>query len=234
MPAAIPVAATIASSVIGAGASIYGANKASSAADKAAQANIALAREFRADNHEMLDPFVGRGDLSGNAIMALLGFGDDATVNEAFGRWRDSTSYDWVLDQAIEGVDQSAASRGNLHSGATMAAVSDRARSVADASIGDYMGHLYGQQGAGLQAAGLITGSDANILGHMTDANNSRASAQGNAALATGGSINSLISNLALAWGMHGNGGGTSAYRGSPSASGTTLFGQPVNYGFTG
>jgi hypothetical protein len=236
MPVGITAAATVGAAAIGAGSSIIAANKAASAADRARDANIALAREFRADNHEMMDPFVDRGHISANALMALLGLGGDPSkAKEAFDTYRGSAGYNYVLDQGIEAVDQSAASRGNLHSGATMAAVQDRGRDTMQVFFDSYLNRLAGQQGVGLSAASSIAGNDTQILGGMMGANDSAASASGNAALASANSINNLISRLALSYGMYGQGGNPSAYRTSGAglnAAGTTLFGQPTNYNY--
>ncbi|HJR83450.1 MAG TPA: hypothetical protein VJ775_05940 [Sphingomicrobium sp.] len=69
----MPAAAIVAGSVVGAGASIYGANKASKAAGKAADQNAAVQREAYQQTRQDLAPYAGAGNVATQALLQRLG-----------------------------------------------------------------------------------------------------------------------------------------------------------------
>ncbi len=194
----------IAAAIIGA-AGIGGAlisskatKKASNAAGKAATDNNALQREIYDKNLTNAKGYVDRGELAGSNINALLGLGgDQAAANRAFGQYRDSTGYQFQLDEGNRAMDRTAAARGGLQSGAALKAGQRYGQQLGSSAFQTYLNNLYQQQGVGLSATNAVAGVGTNFANAVGANNNNAADATGNAALANAGNINSLLAQLA-------------------------------------
>jgi hypothetical protein len=134
-----PISAIAGSSVLGAGASLFGASNAADAQREAAAASAAAQREAAdksiAAQREMFD--IGRADLAPyrqggttaqNQLMTLLGIGGDQTA-PGYGRYaQDFTmpeftgdpGYQFRLKSGMEALNRSAAARGMGQSGANI------------------------------------------------------------------------------------------------------------------
>ena len=137
-----PVSAIVGSSVIGAGAGIYGSSRAAStqaraardaaaaqtqAADRAAE----VQRELFERQVELQAPFREAGLTAQNRLLTLLGLGGQETAPE-YGRYaRDFGRADFTADpgygfrmsEGMKALERSAAARGGLLSGATLRGV---------------------------------------------------------------------------------------------------------------
>lgn len=195
----------IASAIIGGAAGIGGAlisskatKKASNAAGKAATDNNALQREIYDKNLTNAKGYVDRGELAGSNINALLGLGGDQTAaNRAFGQYRDSTGYQFQLDEGNRAMDRTAAARGGLQSGAALKAGQRYGQQLGSSAFQTYLNNLYQQQGVGLSATNAVAGVGTNFANAVGANNNNAADATGNAALANAGNMNSLLDQLA-------------------------------------
>jgi len=134
-----PISAIVGSSVLGAGASLYGSSKAADAQQNAAAQSAATQREAAdksiAAQREMFD--IGRADLAPyreggttaqNQLMTLLGIGGNTNAAN-YGKYSkdfamtDFTTdpgYQFRLDQGLRALNASAAARGGALSGANM------------------------------------------------------------------------------------------------------------------
>lgn len=123
--------------------------------DKAAGAISGVMDESRG----MFNPFIQQGTQAGDAIARLLNIsGRDASGQQAaFKNFRDSTGYQFQVDQAERGVMGNQAALGLTESGAAAKALSDRRQGIADSSFNSYFDKLAGQQGVGLSAAGQLS-----------------------------------------------------------------------------
>lgn len=87
------VAVAVGAAVVGAGAQVYGSNKAAKTAKNAANANNALQAEQYEQNKQTLSPYVSAGNKATPAIQALLGLNTDweAYVKgnpDAYAQWQ--------------------------------------------------------------------------------------------------------------------------------------------------
>lgn len=309
-------AALLGSAAIGVGGSMLSANAQKKAANKAAdtslqvaQQNNALARDIYGQNTARLDPFAARGNVAGNAIMELLGFGPgtggqqsfgpsgavpqpvgqpipaapggaisslspavrnsgigpsafnraqnrvalealgsggfaprSGTMNalmsgaspqtmaataqgaqpsarSAFDTWRDSTAYNFQLDEASKALNQNFAARGSLQSGAAIKALQDRRQNMAQGSLMDYIGLLSNQQGVGLSGASAVAGVGQNYVNNVSSNNQLAGNVAANAALASGGANANMWSGIAGGFGRA-LGGLGSSYGGGPDMGG--------------
>jgi hypothetical protein len=128
--------AAIATGVLGAGASIYAANKASNAQQQAAQQSAATQQAMFNKQVELQEPFRQGGLSAQNQLLTYLGLnpgtGSGATVNPNdpnFGKYaRDFSMADYQADpgyafrmsEGMKALERSAAARGGLLSGSAL------------------------------------------------------------------------------------------------------------------
>jgi hypothetical protein len=104
-----------------------------------------------------LTPQVNNSTSASNGLAALLGIGGDpAKQQQAFSNWRNSTGYQFGLDQGSQAITQNAASRGLLDSGATAKALQTYGTNYANTQYGNYFNQLQGLTNSGNQAAGVL------------------------------------------------------------------------------
>lgn len=209
MPAVIPVVGSIAGGLIASG----GARSAANTQAQSSAAQIAEARRqfdlTRSDNQ----PFRQAGVGAIGAQQNLLGIGADPGAQDAaFQRWRDSTGYQFGLNESLRGVQQSAAQRGGLYSGAAMKALQDRASQIANQGFGTYFNQLGALAGQG-QAANQNNQQASNSFmtsynGASQNAANARSSAYQQQAGAWGNTLNQLGGIYGYYHAPGGSGGG--------------------------
>jgi hypothetical protein len=134
-------AATIAAGVIGAGASVYGSNKAASSADKAADLQRQQYGQTRAD----LEPYFGPGREAVTNALSLAqsgptGGGTDYTAlayknlpgNMTQEQLEQTPGYQFTRDQGLKSVQSAAAARGLGVSGAALKGAAEYATNLAN------------------------------------------------------------------------------------------------------
>lgn len=121
---------------------------------------------------------------------------DNASYEDAFAKFQNSTGYQFRLNQGIRALDASASSRGVLQSGAAQKGVLSYGQGLASDEFGNFMGYLGNLMGGGLSAAGAQAGVSTNMVNQVTANNNSAASAAANAALAKGNANGQLWSSI--------------------------------------
>lgn len=122
--------AIIGAGILGAGASIYSANKASSAQAKAAQQGINAQQQMFEKQTELNEPFRQAGITAQNQLLNYLGLGGDVNT-PGYGKYAgDFTMADYQADpgyafrvsEGQKAIERSAAARGGLQSGAALKA----------------------------------------------------------------------------------------------------------------
>lgn len=122
--------AILGAGLLGAGSSIYGASKAASAQENAANKAAAVQREMYAQQREDLAPYTGAGVEGLNALRSYLGMGGDTSAanyggyNQRFGmdQFTADPGYAFRLSEGMKGLNANAAARGGLISGAALKA----------------------------------------------------------------------------------------------------------------
>lgn len=94
------------------------------------------------------------------AYQSGLGFGDPTAFNEGLNRFKQSSGYQNILNEAMRGVTANAAARGLLNSGAAIRAYQDRSADLADRTYQNYLAQVLGgaqtTMGNAQNFAGLI------------------------------------------------------------------------------
>lgn len=105
-------------------------------------------------------PVLGATGTGANALQALLGLGGDtAAADQGFQRFRDSSGYNFQMDQGSRAITGNAASRGLLNSGSTAKALQTFGQGMADQSFNSYLDNLLQYSNLGLQAGQVLGGA---------------------------------------------------------------------------
>lgn len=208
---------------VSAAGTIYGAyssNKANKNAanvqGQAAQQGIGEIRGFYDKSEKNLTPYMDMGTRGNAGLTGLLN--DPNSI-------QNSAAYKWRFGQGMQGLDQSAAARGSLFSGAHTKDAMEFGQGLASQEYGNEWQRMMGLSDMGLGAASRLGsfGADAGnsiakLLGGAGDARASSYQANGMTTADTMGSLGSMFGN---AWGQRG--GSTAAAK--PPSSGSGQYG---------
>lgn len=162
-----------------------------------------------AGGYEIRDPlyYIGQDMMSqGNGPAYGIGAATPATqtrtaqqaANDAFDIFKNSTGYQFRVNEGTNALNSGYAGSGLLQSGAALRALDDYRQNMASNEFGNYMAYLGNQQGVGLSGASAVAGVGQNYANSISNQNNAMASVLANSALARG-------QNSAAMWGGVGN-----------------------------
>jgi hypothetical protein len=187
----MPVGAAIGSAVVGAGASIYGANKAAKASKDTLGAQQAQLDKVWGS----VNPFLTAGND------ALGRISDPAAVTANF---QASPDYKYRLGQSLDAVTNNKAVNGLLRSGSALSAVTQKAGDMASSEFGNWWSRQSGLAGMGLDANRIGAG----LAGTSVNALGANGANQGNAALTTANALGSAGGSIIDAlFSKYGSGG---------------------------
>lgn len=138
------------------------------------------------------------GQNEGRAMPGMQPTGQAAAGAAAsgFDAFRNSTGYQFRLNEGNRAVNAGMAARGMGNSGAALKALQERGQNLASAEFGNYFNALAGQQSLGFNAASAQAGVAGNFSSQVQQNNAQNASNVGNAALARAGNNNAFLSSL--------------------------------------
>jgi len=243
-----PVSGMIGSSVIGAGAGLFGSSRAARAQERAANQAAATQREMFERQVELQEPFREAGLTAQNRLMTLLGLEGGEAGAADFGRYaRDfgmsdfeaDPGYGFRMSEGMKALERSSAARGGLLSGTTLKGVQRFGQDLASQEYQNAFNRYYAARNAQLNPLQGMLGqgqSSTNVLtGAAGETGRGVAAAQqgAGAARASGyvGGVNALTGALSSAMpnymmynfmnqGRPGAGGGYTAPGLSPMFSG--------------
>lgn len=117
-------------------------------------------------------------------------------ANDAFDIFRNSTGYQFRVNEGMDALNSGYAGSGMLQSGAALKALDDYRQNMASAEFGNYMGMLGNQQGVGLSAAGAQAGVGVDYANNVSNLNAQNANALANAAVAKANNSNAMIGGI--------------------------------------
>lgn len=217
------MSAIAAATVVGAGASIYSANKAANAQQQGAQQSAAQQQAMFDKQVELQAPFREGGLTAQNRLMTLLGLspggagtpGVSVDPNSPdFGKYaRDfgmadfqaDPGYAFRLEQGMKGLQQSAAARGGLLSGTTLKGITDYGQGAASQEYGNaynryqtnranQLNPLQSLMGAGQTSANTLTGAAGQLGQGLGQASAAMGNARASGYMNTGNALNSALS----------------------------------------
>lgn len=137
----------------------------------------------------------GMGNRLRNSLLDQAGAMQGGNVNtpvqpsaqqqyqNAFDNYRNSTGYQFRLNQGLNAVNSGYAGAGTVKSGAAMKAINDYGQGMASQEFGNYLAALGNQQGLGLSAASAQAGVGQNYANSLSNIYQANAGNQANAAL---------------------------------------------------
>ncbi|HEY2482091.1 MAG TPA: hypothetical protein VGI30_07835 [Caulobacteraceae bacterium] len=213
MPLAIAV---VAAAAVGAGASIYEANKASSTAENVANQDNTLQAQIYAKNSANEQPYITSGNTAETELNGFLGLGGDpAATQKAFQTYLNSTGYQFDLNQGLDAVATSKAASGLLGSGSLVTALDQYGTGLAQQFGQQYVGNLMDETKVGANSANALAQSGQAYVNAANSNSNSAATVSEGADIATGNAINAFLKQ---AIGGVGQGGTSYPGGGGPNA----------------
>lgn len=168
-------------------------------APAASMAPAAAPTGFPSGNWHGIAQMIQGQPQGGQTVTAQAPAATSAPVNynSAFDNYRNSTGYQFRLNQGLDAVNSDYAGSGTLQSGAAMKSLNDYGQGMASQEFGNYLGALGNQQALGLSAASAQAGvgqNFANSLGQISMANGAN---QANAALIKAQNTGQMVNSLA-------------------------------------
>jgi hypothetical protein len=201
-------AAAVAAAAVGVGTSILSANSQADAISKGqAQADARLA------------PFATGGTTAFNAEGDLTGINGPAAATTAMGNFTASPGYQYQVSQGLRAVDNGAAARGILRSGATLKAEQTLGTNLANQDFTGYVGRLNSLATIGANAATGQASVDTNAAG-------AQAKITGQEFSNINSSVNTGLSGLSGGGGLSGQNSLASLF-----GNGAPIAGQPSDFG---
>ena len=192
-----------AAAVVAAGVSAYASNKASNAQRDAAKNANDVQLQMYNQTRQDLQPY---SQLGINAISQI-----NALNSGDYSGFLNSPDYLAARQMGIQGMDASAASRGNLYSGGYSKDLATFNNQLASQNYGNYYNRLAGLLSVGENAAAGQGNASQNYANAYGQNANAAGSAQASGYINTANSINNGINQLAKAYGSsYGNSSQTS------------------------
>lgn len=186
-------ALAIGGSLIGGIASAGASRSAARSQERIGREQIDLQRDIYDDQTARFAPFLGAGQNALAAYNYEMGLG---ARPEGYGGYTATPGYEYRLGEGVRAIDASAASRGNLLSGATLRALQTHGQNVATQDYGDYMNRLGGMVGSGQSAAGMQASAGQNFATGATNALAGIGNAQAAGAIGAGNAISGTTNNI--------------------------------------
>lgn len=190
----LPILGGILSGLMGSAAS----NRAADAQAQSAQNQLDFNKQVYGDISANFQPYLDMGLQGQQAYNSLLGLGQ---APAGFTGFQQSPGYQFAMQQGMDAAQSSAAARGGLNSGKTLADLNTYGQGVANQEYQTYLNRLQGIGQQGQAAAGMqgsagqqYAANGLNALGSMGDAR--AAGIVGGANAWTGG-----INNAIAGWG---------------------------------
>lgn len=136
--------------------------------------------------YDPTDTFVQSATVPTNQPAATATTNPQQQYQQAFDNYKNSTGYQFRLNEGARALDNSYASRGIGQSGAAAKAALQYGQNIASGEFNNYLNALMGQQGVGLSAAGAQAGVSTNFANQTVANNNAAADAAMQAAALRG------------------------------------------------
>ena len=174
------------------------ANNAADAQQDSAAQQLALQESIYNQQTELFAPYYQSGLTANNALNYEMGLG---AKPQGYGGFQASPGYQFSLDQGVAAIDGSAASQGNLFSGATLKAQQEYGTGLANQAYGNYINRLMGQASTGQAAAGQTASAGANYAQGGTNALAQSGNAQSAGYIGSANALTGTVDNLASTYG---------------------------------
>ncbi|UXO93932.1 ejection protein [Pseudanabaena phage Pan3] len=139
----------------------------------------------------------GSFQLQGQPMQPTATAAAPTNPQAGFDAFRNSTGYQFRLNEGNRAIGANFAARGLNNSGAAVRSAMQYGQNLASGEFGNYMNMLFNQQNVGLSGASAQAGVGTNYVNTVTGNNNAGASVAANAALARGNANSMLYGGIA-------------------------------------
>lgn len=203
MPIATTAAIIGGSALLGAGASVYGANKAASAQKKAANQASQIQKDQYEQTRADLAPYRETGSNALSQYQSLLGLNGQAKAQEALQGYTQSPYLSQLIKDTQAGVDASSAARGGLFSGATAQAIGNKTANLYMGDYNNYLSRIGGLVDTGQNAASQTGQFGANAAAGRANAATAAGNAQAGGWINMANGVNNALSQGASLYGAY-------------------------------
>lgn len=233
----MPIATTAGvAAAIGAVGSIAGAAIQSGSVSGASNSARQVSGETVNQAIQNYSPYYYPGVSSYNNMASLLGLNGTDAANTAMSTFKASPGYQYQVSEGLKAVDAGAASKGLLHSGATLKAEQTLGSNLADQDFSNYFSNLNTLSQTGLSALNnyenVATGQATNQENILTSAGKQDATIYGSAASGVASALKSsnALSGIFDSGTTQTSGSGASYNSSGYSASDIAAINNPYNY----
>lgn len=99
---------------------------------------------------------VANGGAASNQLSNLLGLGGGPAQAQGFDNWKNSTGYQFGLNQGVQGLVGNAATKGLLNSGSTAQGIDTYGQNYANTQFQNYLNPLQSLMSNGTANAGVL------------------------------------------------------------------------------
>lgn len=210
--------AVVGGAVIGAGASIYAADKASDAQAEAAAQAAQIEREQYEQTRKDLAPYRDAGTGGINSYADAIGLNGPEAQARARASFRTDPGYEFSFDEGRRAVEGSAAARGGALAGGALKDLTRFGTGLADQQYGSYLDRFLNAANLGENAAAQTGNFGSQSAGrqgaYALDAGAAKAGGYLSAAQGVNGAISSGLQLYGYGQGGGWSGGGSAAPRG--------------------
>lgn len=223
MPVATSTALLVGGALAGAGASVYSANKAADAQQKASAQAAQISKDSNAQIRADLAPYREPGAAAFKNYNDAIGVNGASARDASFSNFRADPGYDYAVNEGIRATSGLAAARGGYLAGGTYKALQDRGQGMADQQYGSYLDRFLKSASIGENAA-ANTGNFASTAagregGYATDAGAAKAGGYLSAAAGVNGAISNGLQ-------LYGYGKGNGWFDGNGGSGGGSRIGK--------
>jgi len=152
-------------------------------------------------------PTGGHVSTQANDIRPAQTYADpNQQYQDAFSNYRNSTGYNFRVNEGARALNAGFAGKGTLRSGAAMKAFGEFGQNIASGEFNNYLNSLFSVSNQGLSAANAQAGVGSNLVNAVTNNNNNAAGALGANALAAGNANAQMWGAVGNAFGNIGSG----------------------------
>lgn len=190
-----------------------GANAAGNAADAGAAAANTAAQVSQAQYDQTREDYAPYRDVGQNALYQLAAAtgteyeGAPGTIEQrqqtAFSRFNTSPDYNFRLNQGIQALDRSAASRGRLMSGAQDKAITGYGQNLASSEWNNWLNRQASLAGIGQTATNSVAQAGGQNAANVGNATMAAGDARASGYMGQANAINQGINNLMYAYGRY-------------------------------
>lgn len=200
-------AAIVGASALGAGANFLSSRSASraqsGAADRAADIQAEIYGQTRAD----LEPWRAGGQIAQQGAISMLGLGPAPSGPDipggVFGGFQATPGYQFRVDETQRAIDNSAAARGGLFSGATVKEGARFRDGLASLEFENYYNRLMDMSNRGQNSAAAVGSAGANYASGAGNALMAGGNARASGAMAAGNAFSGFLGDAVGAYGLN-------------------------------